>query len=72
MNKKTFGIIFPIFFIIVLASGIEQIKWVSYSTPIFYFYFMIVGYKELKNKELWFTLLFVGLFGVWADRKSVV
>jgi cell division protein FtsW (lipid II flippase) len=66
MNKKTFGIIFSLFFIISATRSIEQIKWLSYSAPIFYLYFMIVGYKELKNKELWFSLLFVALFGLWA------
>ena len=32
---------------------------------------MLVGYKELKNKELWFSLLFVALFGVWAMVTSL-
>jgi O-antigen ligase len=66
MKKKIFGIVFPLFFIFVLASGIEQIKWVSYLTPVFYIYFILNEFKEVKNKELKYSLFFITLFGLWA------
>jgi len=66
MKKKIFGIVFPLFFIFVLASGIEQIKWVSYSTPVFYIYFILNEFKEVKSKELKYSLSFITLFGIWA------
>jgi O-antigen ligase len=66
MNKKIFGIIFALFFIIVLASGIEQIKWVSYLTPVFYIYFILNEFKEVKSKELKYSLFIVTSFGLWA------
>lgn len=57
---------FPLFFILAATRSIDQIKWLSYSAPAFYLYFMIMGYKELKSKELWISLLLVALFGIWA------
>jgi hypothetical protein len=71
MNKKIFGIFYSLFFILAATRSIEQIKWISYSAPIFFLYFIIIGYKELKNKELWFSLLFVSLFSIWAMITSI-
>src|ERR1035437_161535 len=66
LNKKIFGITFSLFFILAATRSIDQIKWLSYSAPAFYLYFLIVGYKELKSKELWFSLLLIAFFGFWA------
>src|ERR1035437_407121 len=66
LNKKIFGITFSLFFILAATRSIDQIKWLSYSAPAFYLYFLIVGYKELKSKELWFSLLLMAFFGFWA------
>jgi hypothetical protein len=66
MNKKIFGIIFPLFFIIAVARGLHQTNWVSYLAPVFYLYFIWSGYTELKNKELKVVLLIVASFGFWA------
>jgi cell division protein FtsW (lipid II flippase) len=70
MNKKIFGIIFSLFFILTATRSIEQIKWVSYSAPIFLLYFILIGYKDLKNKELWFPLLIIASFSLWAMITS--
>ena len=66
LNKKIFGITFSLFFILAATRSIDQIKWLSYSAPAFYLFFLIVGYKELKSKELWFSLLLIAFFGFWA------
>jgi O-antigen ligase len=66
MNKKIFGIIFPLFFILAATRSIEQIKWLSYSAPAFYLYFILAGFKELKSKELKVSLLIAASFGLWA------
>ena len=70
MNKKIFGIIFPLFFILMATRSIEQIKWVSYSAPFFLLYFLLIGYKDLKNKELWIPLLIIASFSLWAMITS--
>ena len=53
------------------TRSIEQIKWISYSAPIFYLYFLIEGRKELKNKELQISLFLVVAFGFWALCTSL-
>src|ERR1035437_8500928 len=66
MNKKIFGIMFTLFFILAATRSIEQIKWVSYSALPFYLYFILSGFKEVKSKELKLSLLIVSSFGIWA------
>ncbi|MDR3668317.1 MAG: hypothetical protein P4L35_15855 [Ignavibacteriaceae bacterium] len=70
MNKKAFGIIFPIFFMLVSIRSIEQINWLSYLVPVFYFYFLFVGFKEIKNKELKLFLVILVSFSLWAMITS--
>jgi cell division protein FtsW (lipid II flippase) len=66
MNKKLFRIIVPLFFILVSARSIEQAKWVSFSAPLFFIYFLLMGLKEIKNKELKICLILISAFGFWA------
>jgi hypothetical protein len=70
MNKRLFGIIFPLFFIVVLVSGIKEMNWVSYLTPAFYLYFISffisTEIKEVKSWELKFFFTIVSMFGLWA------
>jgi cell division protein FtsW (lipid II flippase) len=66
MNRKIFGIIFSLFFILVATRSIEQINWLSSSAPAFFLYFILTGLKNLENKELSISLLLIGLFGIWA------
>jgi hypothetical protein len=71
INKKIFLIIFPLFFILAATRSIEQIKWLSYSAPFFFLLFIVNGVKELKNKELKFSLLLIAAFGIWAMTTSL-
>jgi hypothetical protein len=66
MDKKIFGIIFPLFFILTATRSIEHVKWISYSAPVFYLYFLFAGYKEFKNRELRLSLFVIASFGLWA------
>jgi hypothetical protein len=71
MNKKIFLIAFPLFFILATTRSIENIKWVSYSAPVFYLLFMLYSIRELKSKELKLSLLLVTTFGLWAMATSL-
>jgi cell division protein FtsW (lipid II flippase) len=66
MNKKVFGIMFSVFFVLAATRSIEQVKWVSFSSPAFFIYFLAVGFKEIKNKELKLCLFIITSFGLWA------
>jgi hypothetical protein len=66
MNKRIFLMMFPLFFILAATRSIEQVKWVSYSAPAFFLYFILTGFKELKSKELKVSLLIAASFGLWA------
>ena len=66
MNKKIFGIMFPLFFILAATRSIEQVKWISYSAPAFFLYFLFIGFKEYKRRELKISLIMIALFGLWA------
>jgi cell division protein FtsW (lipid II flippase) len=65
-NKNIFGIVFPLFFVLVATRSIEQIRWISYSAPVFYLYFLVTGFREIKHKDLKTSLLLIGAFGLWA------
>jgi hypothetical protein len=66
MSKKLFGIIFPLFFILAATRGMEHLIWISYLAPVFYIFFLIVGFREFKSKELKVSLLIFSSFGLWA------
>jgi cell division protein FtsW (lipid II flippase) len=70
MNNKIFGIIFPLFFILAATRSIEQVKWISYSSPVFFLYFLFIGYKGSISRELKLGLLFFASFGAWALMTS--
>lgn len=70
LDKKIFGIIFLVFFIVSSTRSIEQIKWISYSAPAFFLIFLLVGYKEINNKELRFLLILISLFSFWSMLTS--
>ncbi|MDR3610710.1 MAG: hypothetical protein P4L27_09115 [Ignavibacteriaceae bacterium] len=70
MNKKIALIAFPLFFILAATRSIENIKWISYSAPLFYLFFIFDGLKDLKNKELRLSLLLITTFGLWAMVTS--
>jgi hypothetical protein len=71
MNKKIFSTIFPLFFVLAATRSIEQVKWLSYSAPLFYSFFLFFGFKELKNRELRYSLILAGIFGLWAMSTSL-
>jgi hypothetical protein len=70
MHKKVFGIVFPLFFLLVATRSIEQVKWLAFSAPAFYVYFLLIGIKVLKNKELRICLAIIVSFGLWAMITS--
>lgn len=70
MNRKIFGIMFGLFFILAATRSIEQVKWISYSAPAFYLYFLFAVFKDFKSNELKFSLLTVASFGLWAMVTS--
>jgi cell division protein FtsW (lipid II flippase) len=70
MNKKISLIAFPLFFILAATRSIENIKWISYSAPLFYLFFIFDGLKDLKSKELKLSLLLITTFGLWAMVTS--
>jgi cell division protein FtsW (lipid II flippase) len=61
---------FVLFFILSSTRSIEQIKWISFSAPAFFIYFLIVGFKENNNKELRFLLILISLFSFWSMITS--
>jgi O-antigen ligase len=71
-NKKLFLWMFALFILAAAFKGIEIISFVYYSVPLFYLFFIYIGYKEvINNRDLRVVIALASLFGVWAMLTSL-